>query len=270
MPWSFEIDMPGGKPSYRITRLLGKGESNAKMMKSDKAGLNILTYGLSLAPSKASGFNLCPNASGGCIRGCLYDSGQAQIYPRTIKPPRIAKSRFLRKYPAEFQARLMTELNSAARRADRLGASLFVRLNVFSDVAWETEMPGIFNTFKNVQFYDYTKGYDRMARFISGDFPTNYHLTFSRSEDNWSDCLKVLATGHNVAVPFHVKYSWKSKQPLPSTFEGFEVIDGDITDLRPFDPTGKVVGLRVKGPKAKADFSSGFVIDPATLLRGVA
>jgi hypothetical protein len=239
-------------------------------MKSEKAGLNILTYGLSLAPSKASGYNLCPHATAGCIKGCLYDSGQAQIYPRTIKPPRIAKSRFLRKFPVEFETRLMTELTSAQKRADRLGAKLFVRLNVFSDVEWETEMPGIFDAFKDIQFYDYCKGADRFRRYMAGGLPSNYHLTFSRSENNWTDCLEFLNAGFNVAVPFHVKYSWRSRQPLPATFEGYEVIDGDITDLRPFDETGKIVGLRVKGPKAKADFSSGFIINPATLTRRVA
>lgn len=269
MPFAFPVEMLDGS-SYTVTRLLGKGESNAKLSKSDKSGNNILTYGLSLAPANASGFNLCPMASTGCKIGCLYQSGQANIFPRTILPPRIAKSRLLRMHPEVFQTRLMTELGSAARRADKLGARLFVRLNVFSDIQWEKEIPALFSQFPQITYYDYTKLANRMMRFISGDFPVNYHLTFSRSENNWEDCLKVLAAGHNVAVPFHVKYSWKSKQPLPPMFEGFEVIDGDISDLRPLDPTGKIVGLRVKGPKAKADFSSGFIIDPATLLRGVA
>jgi hypothetical protein len=270
MVWSFTVDMPSikGRPQtpYRISRLLG--ESNAKLSKSDAAGINILTYGLSLAPSKASGFNLCSHASAGCIKGCLYNSGHAQIYPRAILPARIAKSRLLRKHPDIFRDRLMVELNSAVRRAAKLQARLFVRLNVYSDVEWENEAPEIFNSFPNIQFYDYTKGYDRIARFIgqAGDFPSNYHLTFSRSENNWSDCLAVLNAGQNVAVPFHIKRS----KPLPTMFEGFEVINGDLTDLRPLDAKGKIVGLRVKGSKAKADFSSGFVINIGEANRRVA
>jgi hypothetical protein len=53
---------------------------------------------------------------------------------------------------------------------------------------------------------------------------------------------------------------------LPETFEGFKVIDGDISDLRPLDEKPCVVGLRVKGPAAKADFKSGFIINPRELV----
>jgi hypothetical protein len=274
MAWEFTVDMPSikGVPQapYRITKLLGNGQSNAKLAKSELFDFDILSYGLSLAPSKASGYNLCPHASAGCIKGCLEDSGQAIVFPKTIKPPRIAKSRLLRKFPDVFEDRLMTELNSAQKRAWKLKSRLFVRLNVFSDVVWENEMPGIFDAFKDIQFYDYTKDSDRFRRYMDGKIPSNYHLTFSRSENNWSDCVEFLRRGFNVAVPFHVKYNWKIKQPLPPMFEGWEVIDGDISDLRPFDPSPHIVGLRVKGPKAKKDFTTLFVIDPATLERGAA
>jgi hypothetical protein len=172
-------------------------------------------------------------------------------------PSRIAKARMLRLFPDEFKSRLTTELRSAERRAAKLDAKLFIRLNVFSDVAWETEMPSLFSDFPTIVFYDYTKSYDRMMRFIAGDFPTNYSLTFSRSENNWADCLKVLAAGHNVAVPFHVKRT----QPKPDTFEGFRVINGDETDLRPLDERPVIVGLSAKGPSAIADHKTGFVIE---------
>ena len=83
------------------------------------------------------------------------------------------------------------------------------------------------------------------------DLPSNYHLTFSRTESNWSDCLRVLAAGKNVAAVF---------DKVPASYEGFTVIDGDKHDLRQLDPKGGViVGLSPKGRKAKKD-TSGFVV----------
>ena len=38
-------------------------------------------------------------------------------------------------------------------------------------------------------------------------------------------------------------------KPLPETWHGFAVIDGDKSDERRLDPAGVVVGLRAKGHK---------------------
>jgi hypothetical protein len=84
--------------------------------------------------------------------------------------------------------------------------------------------------------------------------PANYDLTFSRSERNEADCLEVLRQGGRVAAVFATRRG----RPLPKTWQGFRVIDGDKHDLRFLDRGGIVVGLRAKG-KARAD-RSGFVI----------
>jgi hypothetical protein len=56
------VTMPDGS-TYRITRLLASGKSNAKLKKN---GARYLTLGLSLAPHKMSGLGtLCSNASPG-------------------------------------------------------------------------------------------------------------------------------------------------------------------------------------------------------------
>ena len=60
----------------------------------------------------------------------------------------------------------------------------------------------------------------------------------------------------NVAVVFRDK--------IPKSYKGYEVIDGDDSDLRFLDKfksweTGGIVGLKAKGP-AKKD-KSGFVVD---------
>jgi hypothetical protein len=254
MPHQFHVEMPD-QSVYRLTRLLAKGESNTKTAKSDKASDEYLTYSLSLAPAKASGFNLCPSASAGCIKACLFTSGLAGVFPRSIQPSRIAKSRMFRLHKKEFIDRLIVEIRSAERRATKLGKRLAVRLNVLSDVQWEREAPELFKLFPNVVFYDYTKILPRMLRFIAGNFPTNYHLTFSRSEENETQALDVLRRGGNVAIPFRVQRSGN----LPTEWKGYKVTDADKTDLRFLDPVNVVAGLRNKG-RGKADYT-GFVLN---------
>ena len=90
-----------------------------------------------------------------------------------------------------------------------------------------------------------------MNLFLVGKLPSNYSLTFSRSETNETQCLEVLKRGGNVAVVFRSK-------ALPTHWNGFKVINGDENDLRFLDPKGVVVGLTAKG-KAKTD-TSGFVV----------
>jgi hypothetical protein len=50
------------------------------------------------------------------------------------------------------------------------------------------------------------------------------------------------------------------RKSLPSVYYGHEVIDGDETDLRFLDGSGKIVGLKEKG-LAKKD-ETGFVLEP--------
>ena len=107
--------------------------------------------------------------------------------------------------------------------------------------------------FPDVQFYDYCKSPERMTKFVNGEMPTNYHLTFSRSETNGALALAFLRSGGNVAMVF--------RKSLPATYFGHEVIDGDETDLRFLDGKGKIVGLKEKG-LAKKD-ETGFVLEPA-------
>jgi hypothetical protein len=80
--------------------------------------------------------------------------------------------------------------------------------------------------------------------------PENYHITFSKSESNDVDVLKVLAAGGNVAAVF--------EKTLPATWQGVPVINGDESDVRFMDAKGVIVGLKAKG-EGKRD-ESGFVI----------
>ena len=221
--------------------------SNPKTEKGESLGY--LSFILHLAPGKLSGFQTCPGASAGCLASCLNTSGRGR-FTRT-QDARIAKTRRFFLDRAAFTAQLVKDVLAAQRKAERLGLVPVFRLNGTSDIRWETipverdgeTFPNIFTAFPHLTWYDYTKLTNRR------NIPANYHLTFSRSEENGDKVAEMLAQGFNVAALF---------DSLPETFLGFPVIDGTEHDLRFLDRKGVIVGLIPKG-KAKTD-STGFVV----------
>jgi hypothetical protein len=127
-----------------------------------------------------------------------------------------------------------------------------VRLNGTSDIDHldllkrYTGIDFLSKKYKNVKFYDYTKNINIIKKYAG----SNYHLTFSKSETNDIQVKQALELGANVAAVF--------SHTLPDTYLGYPVVDGDLTDYRPEDGNGVIVGLVAKGP-AKKD-KSGFVI----------
>lgn len=241
-----EVEMADGS-TFVLPRILTTGDRNTKLRKSRKRGYR--TLALPMAAHTLSGYNVCPFASKGCASACIVTSGYA-FFPMVMRA-RIARSRAWFQNRDEFKAALISELARAVKTAKRRKQNLAVRLNVFSDIPWERVFPSLFSRFAPVQFYDYTKDPARALRHARGDFPANYHLTFSRSETNERDCLLVLEAGGNVAIVF-------DRKELPDVWHGFPVINGDETDLRFLDPDGVVVGLYAKGRGRNDD--SGFVV----------
>lgn len=217
-----------------------------KLEKSDAAGLGYLTAALFLAPYKLSGKNLCPHASKGCAAACLFTAGRGR-YDR-VKQARLKRSHWYLQDRNGFLRQLEGDIARFARYCRKRNQKAAIRLNGTSDIGWERVAPHFFTSFPDVQFYDYTKSLKRMLAFLSGEFPKNYHLTFSRSESNENDCITVLAKGGNVAAVFENR---------PSEWQGHPVYDADKTDLRFLDPPG-VGGLSMKG-RARHD-RTGFVI----------
>jgi hypothetical protein len=221
---------------------------NAKTVKGRKKGYQ--TYILHLAPADVSGvMNTCPKATAGCKAACLNLAGRGGMFKdggtNTIQQARIRKTREFHANRDEFMNKLYDDIHLAVRQAEKKDMIPCVRLNGTSDLSWE-KYPvmghkNIFKAFPNVQFYDYTK---ILGRKIA-DLP-NYHLTFSRAESNEKDCIKALTEGMNVAAVY---------DKIP---EG--MYSADDTDLRFLDPVeGEIIGLKVKGHRAKKD-TSGFVI----------
>ena len=155
-----------------------------------------------------------------------------------------------------FLAEMVAGIERAQRKASREGLALCVRLNGATDIGWEgvrlEDGRTVFEAYSHLQFVDYTKSVRRALMHAAGMLPSNYHLTFSRSEDNEADCVRVLKAGGNVAVVFAGAF--------PETYLGARVVDGDAHDLRHLDPRGGVViALSPKGNRAKRD-ASGFVV----------
>jgi len=222
--------------------------NNTKIKKGEKLGW--LTLGLSLSPYTLSGKNFCSHASQGCAAACLNTSGMGVF--SNVQDARLKKSRFFIEDRAAFLAQLNKEIAAGIRKANKLGMKLAIRLNVLSDLPWENLID--MAAFPDVTFYDYTPNPKRMIAFINGELPKNYHLTFSRKENNQSVVELIASMKGNIAAVF--------AGALPSTYLGKPVINGDDTDLRFLDARGVIVGLIAKG-KGKKD-QSGFVLQPAT------
>lgn len=192
---------------------------------------------------------LCVGSNSFCRESCLVFTARnvADIYNHRRKA--IATIALLQS-PVAFGRMLLAAIESHVKNSEKADIKPFIRLNVLSDVPWELVFPELFSYFRetSLQFYDYTKVAGR-------DIPDNYDLTFSHSGTNQALVESELARGRRVAVVFvgmkakggeWVKF--KAGAGLPRSFMGMPVVDGDVTDLRPFDRAPCIVGLRWKTP----------------------
>ena len=211
---------------------------NAKTRKNQRPTLTN-----SFAPSAVSQLlNVCPFSTPECRATCLWDTGRGGE-PSVLRA-RTLRTRFFAEHPAAACSLMYWELAKAQAKYGAIAA----RLNVLSDVAWEVMCPWLFADLPDVLFYDYTKRWTRAAKPAP-----NYTLTFSANERTPDVVItKKVDQGATVAVVFDTKYraGAKSQAPLPATYAGRVVIDGDKTDER-FADVAVIVGLRAKG-KAKA------------------
>ena len=240
-----KLNLPYKEP----TRLMFKsGNPKTDKNQSVKGLENIVVLHLNLAPADLSGYNVCPMASQGCKSACLHTAGNPVFQAQKDKG-RINRARFYMQNRDKFMTQLTRELVNFVKWCDKNKKIGVVRLNTTSDISWENY--NLFEKFPMLQFYDYTKIQKRALKFARGEYPPNYHLTYSLNEDNYDKAVEVLNEGGNIAVVF--------RKDLPDTFMGKKVVNGDLHDLRYLDPKNVVVGLKAKG-KAKTDYS-GFVMN---------
>lgn len=228
-------------------------DGNTKIRKSDNSDYEVKTAILHLAPGRLSGKEVCPSRSLMCSAACLNTAGRGMF--DSIQTARINKTKKFFADRRGFVIQLAKEITSFKKSNDKRGVDTAIRLNGTSDLSWENirllDGKNLMEVFPNVIFYDYTKIERRAVKFANGERPSNYHLTFSATEDNEIACTKVLGNGGVVAMVF-------AKGEVPKSYKGFEVVDGDKHDLRYMDAPGVIVGLSAKGT-AKHDLFSGFV-----------
>ena len=238
--------------------------NNSKTIKGEKLGY--MTYILYLAPhtQNSKGINICSHASKGCAKACLFGSGSARF--DNVQLGKTNKTEWFLHNRVEFLEKLDKEIIAIKKKAIHKDTENVltptIRLNGTSDIAWEKfkirDNKNIFDLHSDIQFYDYTKNHVRFEKQL----PTNYHLTFSMSEDNKDKSLELLSKGHNVAMVFGIK----NENQLPNEYLGYKVINGDKDDLRFLDDKNVIVGLKYKlltgkGSKGKNDYSENdFII----------
>ena len=246
-------------------KLLSTG--NPKVLKGMAQGYN--TYILHLAPADVSGYETCAKRTAGCTAACLNTAGRGGMFKKgestnVIQEARKRKTRLFFENRELFMQLLVKDIELGIKQSANIGLIPVFRLNGTSDLAFEKYevvrngqiFRNIFAAFPEVQFYDYTKILGRKVKDIA-----NYQLTFSAADGNDADVYRAIAEGLNVAVVFGIKKTL----PMPESFLGRPVFNGDESDLRFLDPKGVVVGLYAKG-KAKKDVS-GFVKYPTILLK---
>jgi len=244
------------KPTYHDLKKLMFTDGNPKTDKNKhiKDLDQYLIKRLNFAPAKISGYEVCASKSKGCEGACLHEAGNPVHMPQKTLG-RVNRTLFYFKERAKFLSMMTREIRNHEINCKKKNLKPVVRLNTTSDIMWENHK--IFDLFPNVQFYDYTKHFKRMIKYLKGSMPKNYHLTFSRNEANDFQTTQVLKAGGNVAIVF--------RKELPATYKGFKVIDGDLHDLRFLDQKNVVVGLKEKltlNSKGKLDRdNSGFVVD---------
>jgi hypothetical protein len=242
---------------------------------SEVQGLSILPYSLALGLSSGDEQGarmqrllkhqgeypkfrtMCAGSNAACRQSCLVYAGQNESDPYNVIS-KAARTEALLSQPEAFVRMLAESIRLHTTRISGAGWLPFIRLNVFSDIPWELFVPGLFDHFRDVRFYDYTKVPGRRP-------PSNYDLTFSFSGTNAKAAHAELERGKRIAVVFLLKGGMVERRhsPLPPEWCGFKTVDGDVSDLRPLDPGGVVVGLRWKMPmhdKAARDTNTAFVV----------
>lgn len=230
--------------------LLSKGKTNAKLAKNERE-----SYIMYLSPhtNNSKGTNLCTNATIECILACLYDSGYASVYA-SVNEARQRRTEFYITEKERFIKQLALEINMAILEAD--GKEILFRLNGTSDLDFMYMLKKYADfdfmlTPDNVFFYDYTKILGKVKKY--GHCSDKYKQTFSFSGSNTEECLIALESGANVAMVY--------KGTMPKEWNGFEVVDGDVSDEEMYKYKSKVLGLKLKGNKQKKAKFESFVLE---------
>ena len=230
-----------------VKNLLSKGNTNSKTAKNDSE-----TYILYLAPynQNSKKINICPKASKGCAKSCLFSAGRGAF--SNVINSRLNKTEYFLHDKKTFINQLSNELIKINKKASKNTNQTLIRLNGTSDLDFIYLLKKYasfdISNYQNLHFYDYTKILGKVKKYANDK---NYTLTFSRAEDNEKDIFEAINYGANVSAVF--------SGDLPKQYKGIPVYDGDKTDNEMLKFKSVILGLKAKG-KAKKD-TTGFVIN---------
>jgi len=230
-------------------KLLDTKGANTKLRKNNRDE-TIRVAGLSLIPDD----RVCPMRHiAGCAEPCLRYAGRGHM-PSVVNG-RKSKLDYLYSNRAAFIAQLKSEISNFERLCSKNGVIPYVRLNVISDIKWESKAYGqIPQSFPNIRFYDYTKCANRL-----GNTPANYELMFSYSPA--PDFQKQVITAFKSGVPMSVVFHG----PMPTEFMGLKVINGDNSDIENLKHKNKIIGLKYKNAQGRGidPMDSKFIVSIA-------
>ena len=225
---------------------------STKTEKSVKLGLADISLVLYLKPGV-----FCPKATEACLAGCLGDtSGHLAMPNGNAQRAMLRRSKWYLEDRQAFSDALVAEAGDivkAWRKANGRKPRVLVRLNGTSDLPWggtRLDLRRALREIADVRFYEYTKKWEFHKQFTTDAADKAEAAVFdcvnvlSRHENTTdAEILDACRRGYTVAVVF----STKAGKPLPETYLGLPVVDGDLHDDRTADPVGVIVGLRAKG-----------------------
>ena len=230
------------KHTYNVNNLLDRFGANTKLKKSSKGIYNVA--GLSLMPS----LKFCPmSLIAQCFEECLKSAGRGKF--NNVVKARNNKSNFYNNDKDLFIELLIHELKLHVINCKKNNVKPSARLNVLSDIPYEKT--DIFNMFKEIYFYDYTKRANRLETCNKID---NYKLMFSYSG----------AEGYqkqvNQAIQFENPIAVVFKNDFPKTFLNRPVFNGDLSDIDNSTRDNHIIALKAKGSLARNSFND-FVVN---------
>lgn len=245
---------------------LGVCNNGAKHVKAFKYGE--LVYTIYLAPAIMSGYEVCPGRTPECTALCLNESGHNRGNYKNnltfINDSRVKKTQLFFEDHEFFCQWVVRDIKAGIAKAKKLGYKFSVRINNTSDISPEQiyikengVKKNILELFPEVQFYDYTKVMSRLRLMNKYD---NYDLTYSYNGSNMETCIALLNSGIRVAMVF---------EKVPTEFNGFKVINGDLYDMRYKDDSGVIVGLKYKKTRNSPSGNSFVIKQNELVLQGV-
>ena len=181
------------------------------------------------------GISVCPCSSVACITLCVVaHSANSQFDVTQIS--RLVRTMMVMFAPKDALTITAHGLERLRTKFGDDGARW--RVNVSDDIRWELVAPGLLKIAPKA--YAYTKWSPKTRPEVEGLRVVYSATEHTKVQDIVSRCQE----GHTVALVLDLA----KREPLPATWAGINVVDGDKTDDLWDHPHGVIVGLRLKAP----------------------